>query len=200
MPRKNTGTLDDQRNQIKKHYKHGARSRRELVDFANLDAVEQAAKKEAACFFKAADFSYTYIGEALGTTRGTVKGWFQSDDKMFKRVEEIRMDFLDGALKLLKTYAIELVEMLVDIARGSEDDAIRLRAITEGLDRLGLAKVNKSESVASTTNTQKIDIVDKSGIVDALKDAPPEVQSRAAEHMESLLALAAEHTDQDVTA
>lgn len=199
MPRKNAGTLEEQRNKIKKSYKHGSRSRRELVDFESLDDVTKAAKLEAAAFFKASDFSYSYIAEALGTTRGTVKGWFETNPQLVKRVAEIRQDFLKGALALLKTYAIELVEMLVEIARSDIDPNVRLKAITEALDRLGLSKVNKSESVAANTLTTQVDIVDQSGLLEALKDADPEIQTKVAEKMEQMLAIAAEHTDMDVT-
>lgn len=193
------GTLDEQRNDIKRAYKHGPRARKEIVNFDNLSEVEKATKLEAACFLKAASYSYTYIGEALGTTRGAVKGWFQDNPKMAERVAEIQADFLNGAIKLLRTYAVELVEMLVNIARTSDDDKIRIQAITEALDRMGLAKVNKSESVSKITEGQEINIVDRTGLVDALKEAPPEVQQQAAQHMEALLALSAEHTSQDVT-
>lgn len=199
MMRKTAGTLEEQRNQIKRTYKHGARSRRVVVNFETLTEFEKGMKIEAACFLKAADFSHTYIGEALGVSRGVVKGWFEDNPEMREKVAKIQKDYIDGAVKLLKTYAIELVEMLVEIARSDVDPATRIKAITEALDRMGMSKVNKSESVVSGTQKSEVELVDKSGMIEKLKDAPPEVQAQVAEHMEQVLALTAEHTGLDVT-
>lgn len=199
MARKSAATLEDQRADVKKRYVHGPRSRREVVNFESLSEVEQAVKKEAACFLKAADYSMSYIAEALGTTRGTVRGWFDSDPQMRVRVAEIQKDYVNGAITLLKTYAVELIEMLVNIAREATDPKVRIQAITEALDRMGLSKVNKSESAAVVENRSTVDITDKSGLVAAMKDAPPEVQQAMAQKAEEMLALAAEHTDRSVT-
>lgn len=198
MPRKTAGTLQEQRDKIKKQYRRGRKVRKEVIAFDSLTEVEQATKREAACFLKAADYSYTYIGEALGTTRGTVKSWFE-DSKMRERVAEIQNDFVDGAVKLLRTYAVELIEMLVEIARTSHDDKIAIQAITEALDRMGLSKVNKSQSAVVQTSRTELDIIDKTGLMEAMKDAPPEVQQEMARKLEEAMALAAEHTTKDVT-
>lgn len=201
MGRKKAENLEDVRNDIKARYKEGARGsrRKERVGFDSLSPEEQAAKKEAACFLKAADYSHTYIGEALGTTRGTVKGWFE-DEAMRARVAEIQKDYIEGAVKLLKTYAIELIEMLVEIARdGTVDAKTRISAITEALDRMGMSKVNKSQSQVVQTNKNEVDITDKNGLIAAMQDASPEAQQDMARHLEAALAVAAEHTDKDVT-
>lgn len=187
------GTLEQQRAQIKRRYKHGAKSRREMVPFESLSDVEQAVKKTKACFFKAADYSYTYIADALGTTRGTVKGWFENDPTMAQAVADIQLDFIEGAVKLLKTYAIELVEMLVEIARSDIDPKVRIQAITEALDRIGMAKVNKSESAVTKTQKTELDLVDKTGLMAAMKEASPEAQQQMAKHLDDAMALASEH-------
>jgi hypothetical protein len=122
-----------------------------------------------------------------------VKAWFE-DQAMRNHVAEIQTYMLDGAVKLLRSYAIELVEMLVEIAR-TADDKVALAAITEGLDRMGMSKVNKSESVTAQTLTERVEITDTTGIIEKLKDAPPEVQQAAAESMERLMSLAAEFSD-----
>lgn len=200
LPRR---SLDEQRTDIKKRYKRGGKqTKRELVSFESLSDVEKAVKQEAACFLKAADFSHTYIAEALGTTRGTVKGWFEGEpgERMREHVAEIQQDYIDGAVKLLKTYAIELIEMLVDIARDLDVDAkTRIQAITEALDRAGMSKVNKSQSAVTSTERKEVDITDRTGLVDALKDAPPEVQQEVARRIDEAMSLVSEHTDKDVT-
>lgn len=199
MPRKKAETLEQQRVQIRKKYRDGARGSRarEIISFDSLSDEEKGAKKEAACFLKAADYSHTYIGEALGTTRGVVKKWFE-EPSMRARVLAIQADYIDGAVKLLKTYAIELVEMLVEIARdGLIDPKVRIQAITEALDRMGMSKVNKSESAVSKKT--EVDIVDRTGLLSAMQTADPEVQQEMARKLDEAFALAAEHTDKDVT-
>lgn len=198
MPRKKS--LDQQRADIKKAYRRGPR--KEQIVHGKLSEVDLVVKQEIACHLKAADFSYRYIGEALGVSTDMLKKWFIDDDLgLAARVIKIQDDYVQGAVKLLKTYAIELVEMLIEIARTTEDDKTAITAITEAFDRMGLTKVNKSESAASIVNTerQEVELTDKAGLVDKLRNAPPEVQAKAAEHMEALLSLTAEHIDMDVT-
>jgi len=199
MPRKTGETLTEQRASIKKRYKHGTRARRELVNPDKLTEVERAVKKEAACFLKAANYSFHYIGDALGLSRSAVRKWFEEDENMRKRVMEIQNDYVDGAVSLLKTYAIELIEMLVEIARGDYDPKTRILAITEALDRMGLSKVNKSESAVVKTDKKEFDITDKTGLMEAMQDAPPEVQQEMARKLDEAMSLAAEHTDRSVT-
>lgn len=192
-------SLDQQRNRIKSQYRRGRKTEKRIVGEAALTEVELANKKMMACVLKAADFSYTYIGDAVSMSKDTVRRWFADDPVMAETVEEIQASFVDGAVRLLKTYAVEAVEMLMELARSTEDDKVALQAITEVLDRIGLSKVNKSESIAAVTKRDVVDITDSSGLVEKLRNAPPEVQAQAAEHMEATLALMAEHTDGDVT-
>jgi hypothetical protein len=197
VPRKTGVTLDEQRNAIKSRYKRGKKTAQRIVGEDALSVVELATKKEAACFLKSADYSYIYIAEALNVTRSMVKMWFE-DEAMRQRVAEIQTDFLDGAVKLLRTYAIELIEMLVEIARYTEDDKVAIQAITEALDRMGLSKVNKSESAATNVLKSEFDITDKTGLSAAMKDAPPEVQQEMARKMEEMMVLASEHTGRNM--
>lgn len=192
-------TLDSQRNRIKREYKRGRKVERVLVGEDALTEVEVVNKKMTACLLKATDFSYGYIAEAVGMSKETVRRWFANEPAMAKNVEEIQQHFQDGAVKLLKTYAIEAVEMLMELARSTEDDKVALQAITEVLDRIGLSKVNKSESIAAVTKNEKVDITDSTGLLERLRNAPPEAQAKAAEHMESALAIMAEHAEGEVT-
>lgn len=193
-------SLDQQRADIKKAYKRGPR--KETVLHGKLSELDAVVKQEIACHLKAADFSYRYIGEALGVSVDVTKKWFADEElNLASRVLKIQDDYVQGAVKLLKTYAIELVEMLIEIARTTPDDKIAVQAITEAFDRMGLTKVNKSESAASVVNrtVEEVEITDKAGMIEKLRSAPPEVQAKAAEHMEALLSLTAEHVEMDVT-
>jgi len=185
---------------MRKRYMRGSRANRELVSFESMTEGERWIAKERAALLKAAGFSYTYIGEAVGFSRATIKSWFTEDPELVARVVEFQQDFIDGAVKLVKTYAIELFEMLVEIARDERNDPrVRIQAITECLDRMGIAKVNKSESAVTKTSKNTLDIVDKTGLLAAMKDAPPEVQQELAQKLEDAMGLVAEHSDRDVT-
>jgi hypothetical protein len=197
MPRKTGATLEEQRANIRKRYKHGTRARKRLVNVESLTDVERAAKKEAACYLKAADYSFSYIADALGLSSSGVRKWFE-DEGMRVKVAQIQADYVDGAVKLLKTYAIELIEMLVEIARSDVDAKTRITAITEALDRMGMSKVNKSQSAVVSTERTEVDLTDKTGLLEAMRDAPPEIQQEMARKMDEMMALAGEHTDRSV--
>lgn len=199
MARKQAADLEGVRSDIKKRYKQaGTKSRREIVSFESLSDQEKWLAKERMALLKAAGFSYTYIAEACDMTRGTVKKLFQEDPEIAKRVAEFQQDFIDGAVKLVKTYTIEIFEMLMEIARDKQiDPKTRITAMTEMLDRAGLAKVNKSQS--EVTKKNQVDITDKTGILAAMESASPEAQQAMAEKLEQALAIASEHTDKDVT-
>lgn len=198
MPRAKKTSLEKQRDKVKRKYVSGPRSER--VVRGALPPDIEAARRVQAAYLRAGDFSYAYIAEACGVSETTIRKWFD-DPEMDKLVAKVVEDQVDGAQKLIKTYAIELIEMLVNIARQTEDDEIRRKTINDALDRIGLAKVNKSESVVSSSNTEntRVEITDPTGLVDKLRTAPPEVQAAAATHMEALLSIAAEHTDEEVT-
>lgn len=195
MARKTAGTLEEQRNRIKSQYRRGPRSVKSIVSLENFSEAEILVKREAACWLKASDYSYSYIADALHISKEVVKEWF-GEPEMQERVATVLADVVSGALMLLRGYTIELVEMLVDIARTS-DDKTALNAITEALDRLGMAKVNKSESVVSNLNKQQVEITDSTGLLESLRDAPPEVQQAAARKLQELQDLAAEFTEGD---
>ena len=194
MPRAKKTQLEKSRDKIKRRYAAGPRSER--VVRGALPPDIEAARRIQAAYLRAGDYSFDYIAEAVGMSATVVRKWFD-DPEMDKLVAKIIEDQVDGAQALLKSYSIELIEELVNIVRTSDDMETRRKAINDALDRIGLAKVNKSQSVVETNNTDRsvVDITDKTGLVEKLRDAPPEVQAKAAEHMEQLLAIAAEHTD-----
>jgi predicted regulator of amino acid metabolism with ACT domain len=193
VARKNRSTLDQQRDETKARYKRGPRARRDVVPEEQLSDVELAVKKTHAIYLKATDFSYSYIADAVGLKRTTVKKWFE-DPQMRNSVAEVHANFIDGAVKLLKTYAVELVEILVNVARTADDPKVVIQAATEALDRMGVTKVNKSESATTNTEKKEVEITDTTGLVDALRDAPPEVQAKAAQQMQDLEAVLKEHS------
>ena len=163
------------------------RKQRKVTNEDELDALALAWKKHYAVFLKAADYSYGYISDALGVTRSIVKHWFE-DDEMRGLVKQVQEDTIDGAIKFLKRSSIELVELLLDVARSETDAAVRLRAILEGLDRIGMAKVNKSESKVLNEDKQTHEF--SPDFFEKLEGMPLETQQQLAgmaEEMESLM-------------
>lgn len=199
MPRKTGTTLSESREAIRKRYKRGNKVAKVVRGEGTLSDVELAIRKETACLLQAAGFSHSYIADALSLTRGVVGGWFKNDQEMVKRVAQIHEEIIDGSVKLLRSYTLEAIEMLMEIARKTEDDEVARKCLNDILDRAGVSKVNKSESAAVVTKKAEVDITDKSGLADALREAPVEVQVAMAEKMDELLAMAAEHTDRDLT-
>jgi hypothetical protein len=163
------------------------RKQRKVTNEADLDAAQLTWKKDYAVFLKAADYSYGYISDALGVGRSMVKHWFE-DEEMRKRVVTVQNDTIEGAITFLKRRSIELIELLLDIARTTEDPAVRLRAVTEGLDRIGMAKVNKSES--RVLNESKEEHEFSPEFFERLEGLPLETQQRLAgmaEEMETMI-------------
>lgn len=189
MPRKTDKSLEAQRNRIKRSYKRGKKTEKVIRGESALNEVELACAKLSACYLKAADFSYTYIGEALGVSKDTVRRWF-ADPEMHKIVEGIHADYVQGAVRLLKTYAIEAIEIVMEIARATDDDGVALKAALEVLDRLGISKVNKSESVVASTMRDEVAITDPDGFLEKMRDMAPEKQAEIAAKLEEAFQLA----------
>jgi len=199
--RKSPATVAEARNELKARYKRGTKRERKLTTEGSLTAFDRQVKRELACHYKASNFSYIYIADALGLSRDIIKKWFQ-EPEMQARAAELVKNMVDAAVKFGQTHSFEMMEMLAEIARTTDDDKVAIQAICEYLDRIGLTKVNKSESKSAQTirEEHEVELVDKSGLIEALaENAPPEVVSRAAEIVDELFAMTAEHTDKDVT-
>lgn len=141
-------------------------------------------KKSQAILLKAADNSYAYISKHLGVTKRLVKYWFESDPTMHERVEVVRKDMTDGALKMLKSASVEAVDIILQSARGALRDR-QWKEAREGaetvLDRTGLSKVNKSESKVTKTDRTEHDVSED--FFDKFESLPIETQRRVAEMM-----------------
>jgi hypothetical protein len=108
---------------------------------------------------------------------GIVKKWFQ-DEEMQDKVAIVQADIVSGAVSHLKNASMELSEMLLELARRTTDDAVKLRAIESGLDRVGVSKVNKSESVVTKTERSEVDFT--SDVFERMEGLPLETQSKLA--------------------
>lgn len=138
---------------------HSKLKTRKIENEADLDAATLQWKRDYAVFLKAGDHSYRYMSDVLGVTTRMVRGWFE-DEEMLQRVAQVQADMADGALKLLRRYSIEAVELLMRVARKAEkagDWGDAIKAVEGVLDRTGLSKVNKSESKVTKTEKREVE-------------------------------------------
>jgi hypothetical protein len=84
---------------------------------------------------------------------------------------------------------IEAVQALVDVMRRTDDDKYILQAAGEILDRAGLPKASRQER--HQVNEERTTFTDE-GMVERLREAPVEVQERAAQMIEQLESLLTE--------
>ncbi len=178
-------SLDAQRAVIRRRYKSGKQwgavgRKTRKKDGEELSPEEIGWKQAQFVFLRAADYSYAYVSDNLQVTQRTLRNWHE-DEKIQARIAEVRDNMLDGALLLLKTYAIEAVEMLMEIARRTGDDKEAIHALVEVLDRAGLTKVNKSES--NVHRSGEVHHTDDR-LLERIQKIPLEAQKKVAELME----------------
>lgn len=197
MARKDgAGTLEDQREALRKKASRGRTRNKALTSPESMEEFERRAKQEMLCYFKASDFSHTYCADALGVSRSTITAWLDDDELALRpKIEKLRKDMTTAAVMLVQTYAVEIVEMQMQIIRETDDEKLASEIGFKLLDRIGIAPVNKSESITAKTITQKdeVEITDRTGLLERTRGAPPEVQARLAAMTEDMLSLAREH-------
>lgn len=199
--RKSAETYEEEKERVVRRVTRGRYTRRTVRAEGDLAGFEKELKQELACHFKAASWTYKQIAERLEVTENVVKKWFQ-DPAMQERAAKLVDDMIGSAIRFGQTEAFDMLEIIANVARTAEDDKTAIQAACEYLDRIGLTKVNKSESksAAVVREEHEVNLVDKDGILDALADgAPPEVIQRAATLVNELFSLTAEHTGMDVT-
>jgi predicted transcriptional regulator len=185
--------LDEARQRLKRDYKRGPKRERKTENEEQLDAIDRFVKKRIACYLKASGYSYNYIADSLEVTNAIVKHWMLEPESIAE-VQRIQKDIAGGAVNLMKTYAIEIIEKLMTIVRTEQNPRFVIQAAESLLDRMGLARVNKSESIGRVEHHESVDITDQTGIVEKLRSAPPELQTSIARKMEELDSLMKEAT------
>lgn len=165
-----------------------------VTDEAKLDPTERATMITYACFLKATGASYTTIGHKLGVTRAIARGWFEDPD-VRERVAQMSSDMVGSAIDFFQKATLEMAMTIAEIAKANKrsEPATALRAAESALDRAGISKVNKSESVVKNRN--EVDITDETGLSLLIENAPPEVAQAAAKHIEDAISLLKEGTN-----
>lgn len=151
-----------------------------ITDLSTLTATEVEFARAYSAALKATGWSWRYISDTLNIQGTLIKAW-ADDEEWQKMLAKVASDNVAGAIDHLKRHAVDFIEMLAELARSTTDDAVKLRAIEAGLDRMGISKVNKSES--SVTNTEKSEVAFGDGFMERLQGLPLETQTQVAEMM-----------------
>src|SRR5262245_14348973 len=93
---------------------------------------------------KLVNYSNVQIGKIVGISSDQV-GDILNDEKTAERFLKLKKTLSQAAYELIQTYLIEAVQVVADVMRTSEDDAIVLKAAGELFDRGGLPKASRSE-------------------------------------------------------
>jgi hypothetical protein len=158
-----------------------------VTDESKMLPAELEWAKSYAAVLKAAGWSYRYISDTTMVQTGIVKAWFE-EKEVQEKVAQVQADIIAGAVGLLKNYAVDLVEMLMELARTTADDSVRLKAIESGLDRVGVAKTSRSESIVTKNERTEFDI--SAETFEKMEALPLETQeqiARLAAEMEAVI-------------
>lgn len=156
-------------------------SKRKSAKCTNLDDLTKAELGFAQAYaaaLKAVGYSWRYISDTINIQTSLVKAWADEEDWR-SMVTKVASDVVDGGVENLRRASMELTEMLLELARRTTDDAVKLRAIESGLDRVGIAKVNKSESIVRKRDETEHSL--SSELVDRMEGLPLNTQQRLAE-------------------
>lgn len=164
-----------------------ARKSKKCTDLTQLTTHEVEWAKMYSATLKAVGWSWRYISDTVNIQTSIVKEWVD-DPEWQTMLEKVAGDIVDGAIEHLNRHMIDLMEMLLELARTASDESVRLRAIESGLDRGGLSKVNKSESKVVTA--AKHDLSDD--FFSRLEGLPLETQKQVAELAAELETLVSE--------
>lgn len=168
---------------VRRKYKQNVRTPRSLVP------GEEAAVGFTCVVLKIAGYTNTDMSRIVGISKGQVKKLLEQPENQAMLVD-LRQKLPAAALDLLHGYMIEAVQAIVNVMRSSMDDKVVVQAAGEILDRAGLAKTSRQER--KSEHTENLNITDD-GLLDKLREAPPEIQEQAAQIVENLEQLLAEH-------
>jgi hypothetical protein len=154
---------------------------RKLTSNEQISAQELQWRKSYAAFLRATGCSYQKIASIVHVRRGLVKEWFE-DEELQDKVHLVQQAIVDNTIKFLNESALEMAQIVADIARlhKMSDPAVALRAAESALDRVGLSKVNKSESKVTKENKDSLTLSDDE-FLDKVAGLPLESQTRIAE-------------------
>jgi hypothetical protein len=131
-----------------------------------------------------AGFSRTQIARTVGISKGQTKELLEAPD-VAERIVALRDRLPQAALDLIHTYMIEAVQAIADVMRTSQRDEMILKAAAEILDRGGAAKASRTEQDIHKVEESRTTFSSE-GMVEAIRQLPPEKQEEAAQMIENV--------------
>ena len=159
---------------IRRQYKLNTAKRLKLLP-AEVPHVEQMV-----VVLKLANYSRVQMSKVIGISLGQVNE-ILALPRINEEIAVLRKKLPAAALELLQDFMIEAVMVLVDVMRTTEDDGMRIKAAESVLDRGGVIKISRQERVEEEVITVK-----DGGMLEKLREAPVEVQEKAAQLIEEL--------------
>ncbi len=146
---------------------------------------ELAHQKNLAVFLKIANprMSFLDIGNQIGETKNAVKKWFREDADVREQFEYVSSHLKSSSIELLESFSMEAVMTLVTVMRYAEPKLMK-EAATEILDRIGVAKLSKSEVESRSVKSHEWS--DHDEMVKEIRQLPPEHQEQYVELMEGI--------------
>jgi hypothetical protein len=127
-----------------------------ILKAGELTDEEIEHKKDMAVLLRLSGMTPTEIAGEIRMTKGTVRGWFNSDPYTKGKYYEMRKSLLRVGTNLLERYQAEAITTLVTLMRfGSEQ--YMFQSATALMDRGGLPKVSKSEVTSEKEKVHKWD-------------------------------------------
>jgi predicted transcriptional regulator len=141
-----------------------------------------------------AGYNNTQIAKVVNLSRGQVKDLMSEPDAI-ELYQDLMKTIPEAARTLMESLSIEAVQSIAEVMRNSTDDKFILQAAGDILDRTGLPKASRSESKVHKT-TEELTTITDDGLIERLREAPPEIQEEAAKAIEGLENLLREYGEE----
>lgn len=170
---------------VRRSYKKNLKTRKKLLP------VEEKHVATMVVILKLAGYTRSQMASIIGVSRGQIKEILEKPETL-KLLETMRERLPQAALELLHGYSIEAVQAIVEVMRMSHEPKWILHAAESILDRVGIPKASRMERHSINENTVSAD-----DFFERLRQAPPEIQERAAQMVEDLEKLLGEQTEDE---
>jgi hypothetical protein len=150
-PDERSQSIQRRRSRQKKGYKVNVHTRRNFTLPGEEDLV-----KDMVAVLKLVNYTNVQIATIVGCSKGQVATYL-NDPRVQKKILMLRERLPQAAIDLMQAYLIEAVQWIVDVGRTSSDEGMVLKAASEILDRGGIPKLSRNETVKPGGPLDKID-------------------------------------------
>lgn len=171
--------VEQLRRTVKKRYRTTIKTKRKF-EFPGEEGVVE----EMVLVLRLANYNSTQIAMIVGVSRGQVRE-FIAKPSFQKKYLALKERLPEAAMELGRAYLIEAVQAVAHVMRTANDPKVILQAAGEIMDRFGLAK----QSVTKNQQQSPLEGIGRGGnetVFEQFKNAPPEVQEKAAALFDAL--------------